>query len=182
MTKLRHYDHLGTARFVTFSCYHRYPLLREEATIRILLEDVRRIREDYQIKIYGYVVMPEHVHLVLHPADGIRLGAVIGRLKGLSSLQIQSSCAKSRPVLSTGTSLSAAFPVVRDGRVKNVFWQRRCYDHNCRTPESVIEKIEYCHNNPVKRGLVSDPAQWPWSSFNWYQGMNSVPPEMDVVE
>gem|GEM_PF-6924353 len=55
----------------------------------------------------------------------------------------------------------------------------RCYDHNCRSSDKVTEKINYCHNNPVTRGLGSEPGQWRWSSYNWYMGQSDVPLEMD---
>jgi hypothetical protein len=60
--------------------------------------------------------------------------------------------------------------------------QRRCYDNNCRTSERVREKIEYCHNNPVVRKLVSAPGQWQWSSYNWYIGKRDVPIRIDTFE
>jgi putative transposase len=63
MPKLRHYDHLNTARFVTFSCYHRFQLLTDSSVIMAVIDTLQTIRTRYQIKIFGYVVMPEHVHL-----------------------------------------------------------------------------------------------------------------------
>ena len=44
-----------------------------------------------------------------------------------------------------------------------------------------MEKIRYCHYNPVKRGLVTDPAEWEWSSYNWYLGETDVPLKMDSI-
>jgi putative transposase len=49
--------------------------------------------------------------------------------------------------------------------VEQQFWQKRCYDHNCRTNETVLENIKYCHKNPVTRGLVKDPGDWQWSAI-----------------
>jgi len=65
---------------------------------------------------------------------------------------------------------------------KYALWQRRCYDHNCRTPETVVEKINYCHYNPVVRGLVNSPGEWIWSGYNWYQVNRNVPIKMDGIE
>jgi len=50
--------------------------------------------------------------------------------------------------------------IVKDGNRQNVFWQKRFYDHNCRTAKTVIEKIKYCHKNPVVRNLVTSSDQW----------------------
>jgi putative transposase len=67
-----------------------------------------------------------------------------------------------------------------DGR--RGLWQRRCYDHNCRTPEVVRQKIEYCHRNPVRRGLVDHPSEWRWSSYNWYHGEGQILLNIDGIE
>ena len=48
------------------------------------------------------------------------------------------------------------------------FWQRRYFDFNVWTAEKVKEKLRYIHRNPVKRGLVAEPEDWPWSSFRHY--------------
>jgi putative transposase len=126
----------------------------------------------YSIDIYGYVIMPEHIHLVLYPRDEVSIGRVIGELKSKSAREIllqfrrENSSLLSRLTVRETTSL----------------WQKRCYDHNCRTPETVIEKINYCHKNPVTRGLVNDPEDWKWSSYRWYEGMDDVAIEIEGYE
>ncbi len=72
--------------------------------------------------------------------------------------------------------------VRRNAKSRFVFWQRRCYDHNCRTVEAVREKIKYCHMNPVKAGLVNDPLDWPWSSYRHYVGRDDAVLEIDGFE
>ena len=47
-------------------------------------------------------------------------------------------------------------------------WQRKGYDMNIWTAKKVQEKLNYMHNNPVKRGLVKEPGDWPWSSWRFY--------------
>jgi putative transposase len=49
------------------------------------------------------------------------------------------------------------------------FWQSRFYDFNVWSKKKRIEKLNYMHMNPVKRGLVTDPKLWPWSSYRFYQ-------------
>jgi putative transposase len=173
LPKLRHYDHLNTARFVTFSCYRRHQLLTKPSVIRIFLQTLQAIRQEYDIRLFGYVIMPEHVHLVLHPPDSVKLGPVIGKLKSKSAAAI---------ITASPLALPADCLVERSGRVRRAFWQPRCYDHNCRTPETVTEKTNYCHLNPVKRRLVQEPGQWRWSSYNWYVGRTDVPIEIDPVD
>jgi len=173
MPRLRHYDHLNTARFVTFSCYRRHRFLVTEAVISVFLDVLKRLRERHKLRLLGYVVMPEHVHLVIHPPDSLRIGPVIGELKSKSG---------SRIIAARLLEFPDNCRVQKNGCERWAFWQPRCYDHNCRTPEAVFEKITYCHNNPVKRGLVSEPGEWRWSSYNWYAGSQGVPLAMDLVE
>ncbi len=166
MPQLRHFDNLGTARFITFSCYRRRKYLSDEANVLILFDQLSTLRSKYSIKILGYVVMPDHVHLVLLPPDGLKLGVLIGQLKGRSA----------RAIIGLRNDISLR------SNGQPAVWQRRCYDHNCRTQEIVIEKIRYCHTNPVKSGLVRVPGDWPWSSFRWYNGDRSRLLEIDEIE
>ncbi len=163
MPKLKHYDNLGTARFITFSCYRRLPNMNSDQTKRLFIDELSDLRKKYDLKILGYVIMPDHIHLVLIPPAGIKMGLVIGRLKSIVAKKHFATTGK--PEGSTG-----------------VFWEKRCYDHNCRTPEITLEKINYCHNNPVKKKLVESPDQYQWSSFNWYRGIRDVPLKIDEFE
>jgi len=168
--KLRHFDNLGTARFVTFSTYRRRPVLSCDAACRILgvLQD--ELRTEMSLKLLGYVFMPDHVHLVVHPPEGMLLGKVIGQLKARSARRI-GKLSELRAILARSADKESV-----------QVWQRRCYDHNCRTPLSTREKIEYCHKNPVTRGLVQEPGEWRWSSYNWYEGVGGVPLEIDSID
>ncbi len=62
------------------------------------------------------------------------------------------------------------------------FWQRRFHDFNVYSEKKRIEKLKYMHGNPVKRGLVKDPHDWPWSSYSFYEkgeeGMIRIDPVM----
>jgi len=84
MTKLKHYDDLGTARFVTFSCYHRLPSLNHPKAKEIVIEELNLARDKHGFRLLGYVLMPDHVHLVLFPPDGMKLGLVIREIKSRS--------------------------------------------------------------------------------------------------
>ena len=130
----------------------------------LFAEQLKISRANKGFKLLGYVFMPEHIHLVITPEPDTKVGLLIGALKmriAKKYFQLE----------------HAGTPDIPD-----VFWQKRCYDHNCRTIDTVKEKINYCHNNPVKRGLVDSPADWIWSSYNWYCGKRDVPILMDSIE
>ena len=100
----------------------------------------------------------------------------MGELKSLTAREILSTWKeKDYKILSR-------LKIVRDGFGRFAFWQRRYYDHNCRTQESVLEKINYCHSNPVRSGFTATPGEWRWSSYRWYNGQAGVVIEVDGVE
>jgi len=88
----------------------------------------------------GYVVMPEHIHMLVSEPIGSPLA------KGIHALKLSVS------------KLSRQHP----------FWQARYYDFNVFTAHKHVEKLRYIHRNPVRRGLVNHPEDWPWSSFRHY--------------
>ena len=145
--------------FVTFSCYQRRPLLDHPLRRDLILEILERIRRRYRLVVLGYVVMPEHVHLLVSEPQRANLSIAIQALKlGFVRSLERSVVPRSRKVGETwGTPRSADNP--------NRFWQTRFYDFNVWTEEKRIEKLRYIHRNPVKRGLVASPEQWP---FRWY--------------
>ena len=61
------------------------------------------------------------------------------------------------------------------------FWQRRFYDFNVWSHKKKMEKLEYMHGNPVKRGLVTAPRDWVWSSCAWYEGRDDGLVRIDPV-
>lgn len=134
------YHHGRSFHFITFSCYHRQPYLKTR-TARELFEDaLERIRCRYAFAVAGYVVMPEHVHLLISKPQKGTVAGVIQAIK-----------------------LS-----VTRRRDERPFWQERYYDFNVLSEKKHIEKLRYIHRNPVKRGLVFKPEEWQWSSFRHY--------------
>jgi putative transposase len=169
MPRLRHLDALGTTRFVTFTCYRRHQYLTTDLARQVLIQGLVHLRMQRDVRILGWVLMPEHVHFVLLPPEGLRLGEAMGRFKNWTARQILSASEFKGVVLYRN-----------DGR--RALWQRRSYDHNCRTPEVVRQKIEYCHKNPVRRGLADCPSEWPWSSYNWYRHEGLILLDIDGIE
>ncbi len=134
------YQEAGNLHFLTFSCYRRLAHLGHPE-VRDLFEDgLERMRRRYGFVVAGYVVMPEHVHLLVSEP---RLGALDRAIQAVKlSVTVRQS---QRP-----------------------FWQARYYDFNVWTAEKQTEKLRYMHRNPVVRGLVKKPEEWKWSSFRHY--------------
>jgi putative transposase len=137
---LKRYQNTGTLHFVTFSCYRRRPLLPNHGAAELFERALEQARLKYGFLVIAYVVMPEHVHLLVSEPERDTLATAIKAIK-------QSVARKQG-----------------GGR----FWQERYYDFNVRTTEKRVEKVKYIHLNPVKRGLVDRRQDWPWSSYQHY--------------
>jgi putative transposase len=139
---LKRFQQTGHSHFVTFSCYHRRPLFTPDPAKRIFELALERVRRKFGLCVYAYVVMPEHVHLLVSEPERAMLADALKSLKqGVSRRLI--------------------------GEAEH-FWQKRYYDFNVRNYRQFVEKLGYIHHNPVKRGLCERPQDWEWSSFRQY--------------
>jgi len=142
---LKRFQNFGHQHFITFSCYHRLPFLDNDHARITFLETLERTRQRHQFHVFGYVLMPEHVHLLLDEPKQITLDKALRTLKTETSKLLK----RDRPR----------------------FWQYRYYDFNVFTQPKFTEKLRYIHRNPVERGLVEKPEDWPWSSYcHWLTG------------
>ncbi len=150
-------------RFLTFSCEDRLPLFVNDRIKDAFVARLSLAKERFGFRLYAYVVMPEHVHILLMPADGVTVRALLNSIKG----------AFGRSVVKRWKELNA--PILKrltqpDGSIR--FWETGGgYDRNIYSPEERQEKMNYIHNNPVTRGLVGLPEDWAWSSARWYRGV-----------
>jgi putative transposase len=175
MTTLRHFDHDGRVRFITFPCHERLPILTNNEFREIVARSIDDARARHAFRLLAYVIMPEHLHLVIWPEEESKVGTVVGWMKQEAARGIAKLLRETRsPQLDR-------LEVTRDRVKKLALWERRCFDHNCRDTDSIREKVQYCHNNPVKRELVPDPSRWRFSSYNWYQGALNVPLKIDAL-
>lgn len=155
---LKRYYGSGDLHFITFSCYHRLPLLNDAADRDLFLSLLEKTRQSFECDIAGYVVMPEHVHLLVsEPAHGT-LSTVVQVVKQMSS----------RLISPTLCGAKNGAPEISSKGEKQPLWQTRFYDFNVRTEDKRIEKLRYVHRNPVTRGLVARPDEWAWSSYRFY--------------
>jgi putative transposase len=140
---LERYQEDGELHFITFSCYGRKALLTSSEAKSTFERALERVREFYGLRILGYVVMPEHVHLLVSEPKRAKLAAALQMLKQIVSHELRS-------------------------KLGTPFWQTRYYDFNVWSEKKRIEKLKYIHRNPVRRGLVEKAEDWAWSSFNHY--------------
>ncbi len=145
---LKRYYGAGDLHYVTFSCYQRLPLLGSGQRRDLVLRALEAARRNYQLLVVGYVVMPEHVHLLVSEPQRANLSTALKALKqGVSRRVLRR--------LRRGCRQPGLFG---DGGELKRFWQARFYDFNVWTAKKRVEKLRYMHRNPVKRGLVASPG------------------------
>ncbi len=140
---LKRYQEARCLHFVTFSCYERAPRLGTPHARYIFEGTLEDTRKWYGMYIAGYVVMPEHVHLLLTEPERAKLSIALQMLKQNVARRLREP---------EGGPL----------------WQPRYYDFNVWNYAKQTEKLRYIHRNPVRRGLVKSPEEWAWSSFRHY--------------
>jgi putative transposase len=135
-------------------------LLRREPRRDLFLGILEQVRRSDRFVVAGYVVMPEHVHLLISEPERANPGTVIQALKQRFARavlrELRGHCVPRRPSLSSG-------PLTQSH-----IWQARFYDFLVYTKKKRMEKLHYMHRNPVARGLVLEPEQWAWSSVRDY--------------
>src|SRR5579864_2847777 len=172
---LTRFHHSGQSHFVTFCCYHRRPLLTTDATRRIFESALERVRRRFRLRVYGYVVMPEHVHLLLSEPQRDTSSDRTAPLKPKDGLN-GPPVLLGPPVLSEPRqdTLADALKSLKQGVSRRLigdaehFWQKRYYDLNIRNYPRFTQKLRYIHMNPVRAGLCERPEDWEWSSFRHY--------------
>jgi putative transposase len=156
--------------FITSSCYGRRRELGTPERRDLFLSILEETRQKYRFVVHGYVVMPEHFHLLITEPE---LGDPSVVMKVLKERFTRKLRAEGDPLIVF--SAMSGSPAMRASTMRGSphpepppIWQKRFYDFNVWTEHKHIEKLRYMHRNPVKRGLVDCPEQWPWSSFRSY--------------
>lgn len=155
--RLHRYYGSGDLHFITCSCHARSPYLGSASRRDRFLKILEEARQKYRFVVVGYVVMPEHFHLLISEPETGTPSTVMQVVKQRFAHQVLKQMRRRRR--SNQSQLWEEPEHV---------WQRRFYDFNVWTEKKRVEKLRYVHRNPVKRGLVLEPEQWRWSSYRWY--------------
>lgn len=147
-TGLKRYYGKGDLHFVTFSCCKRLPLLKTKTAMTLFVAELVRARAEYHFRLVGYVLMPNHVHLLMSEPPKGSVSTVLQMLKQR---------------VARGMKRDGRSPSLEDGEEPRSFWQPRFYDFNVYNRGKVVEKLHYMHANPVKNGLVKHPRDRAWS-------------------
>jgi len=172
----RRYNDPGHAHALTFSCFQRQPFFMPDRVRHWLMEGVELARERHQLDLWAFVIMPEHVHLLIYPrGDDYDISRILSTIKPPVSRRAIDFVEREAPgFLSRMTDLQP------NGKTAHRFWQRGGgYDRHLWSPRHIWETIAYVHANPVRRGLCNLDTDWPWSSARAYAESCPTPMPID---
>jgi len=171
----RRYNEVFQPRELTFSCYRRMPFFSRERTCEWFIQSLEKARIRFGFQIWAYVLMPDHIHLLVNPGDAAaKMPRFLQAVKEPVARQAIAFLKANSP------DWLARLTVHEGHRMRHRFWQPGGgYDRNITDVATLRAMIEYIHANPVRRGLVDRMEDWEYSSARWYASIRPVKIEMD---
>jgi putative transposase len=157
--------HPDRAHFVTCTIVEWLPVFTSTACCDIVVNSLQHCREHKMLKIYAWVILDNHFHAILAAPD---LSAVLRDLKSFTAGEILKQLAEENRdwlLNQLGYYRGAHKPT------KHQVWQEGFHPQSIADDAMMLQKLEYLHNNPVKRGWVAAPEHWRYSSAHeWLEG------------
>ena len=178
MSCRKSYNTPGHAHFLTFSCWWRQPFLLDPETRLAFVQALSEARSRERFDIRAYVLMPEHVHLLIRPAlESYEIARILRRIKEPVSRRVLSGWRNDHPIRLDAAADATAGPTTHR------FWQPGGgFDRNLYCADRIDNAMAYVEWNPVRRGLVSHPLDWEWSSARARSGRTDVPLRVDELK
>jgi putative transposase len=169
--RVRRYNDPGHAHFLTFSCYRRLPLLSKDRTRQWTVDAIAVARVKHEFDLWAWVIMPEHIHLLFYPRPQLyKVQSIEWSIKQPVGAKAMRWLKQHAP------AYIERLTVHNRNRTYRRFWQAGPgVDENIEEPAALQGIIDYIHNNPVQRGLVNRPEDWPWSSARDWLGLPDCP-------
>ncbi|MBN1898488.1 MAG: transposase [Spirochaetes bacterium] len=145
---IKRYIEDGQVYFLTSVTKDRNPIFQDGKYANLLLAIIEYLKYYLDYRIYGYVIMPDHFHILIYAFGKYSISKIMNLIKG-------NFARKYNQIINN---------------VGRTVWQRSYYDEVIRNSLDFFNKLNYMHNNPVKAGLVDDPKDYPFSSWHQYYG------------
>ena len=166
MTRTRyHFAEHNHPHFLTCTVVEWLPVFTRQEAVQILLDSWKYQQQNHGLRLYGFVVLENHLHAV---AQAENLPMLWGRFKSYTALQIIKLLQLHNAEMLL-KRLRFTVKAQRNDR-SHQFWQEGSHPQQIVNEDMLRQKIEYIHQNPVKRGYVDEAAHWRWSSARNYAG------------
>lgn len=167
--------------FLTCTTHKRIPLFRYRKPCEIFLESLAFYRKKYELKLHGYVIMPNHFHLLFHFPDHHNFGDFLREIKGATAKQIL-DWIKKRNYTKLLAHLQHDRLQKRRKDSRYSIWQRNSYATAILNPAMARTRLNYIHENPCRQGQATVPEDFLWSSAMSYAGKSKSPFPIDLLE
>lgn len=162
--------------FLTSSIVHWMPIFIEHRLFSLVTENLAYCTENKDLTIHGYVIMPNHIHLLVNSSN---LSNIMRDFKSFTSKQITDQLKKENRSFQLKIFRSAA---EQDDKSEDYrIWQQGFYPIGIESESFHKQKLNYIHNNPVKKGFVTKPEYWFYSSARNYAGLQNYPLEVEIL-
>lgn len=155
--------------YLTCCTHNRRPLLRAGRAAQVLIELYAGYRGRGDIRLHGYVIMPDHYHVLVTLAAEPSVSNLVRKIHGLFAWRWHAWAGDEAPALRKGRGEAGDEAPALRGKARERVWQRRFYDHVVRDDEDWRMKLSYLHENPVRAGLVECAADYEWSSASFWE-------------
>jgi putative transposase len=183
MRKLEKFDHLNYIRFITSRTYDSVSIFGlDERFCNIFVENLEHYRGRFRLKLFGFVIMPDHFHLLLLPRLEDKLSKIMMSLKGYTARRILDILKNENDI---GVLEKLRLPARASKKTRHssfAVFQPGDYIFNVFSPSKFRDKLDYIHNNPVKKGLVKHPSDYKWSSYRFYTEERNSAIKMDELD
>ena len=159
----------NSVHLVTGTVHQWQPMLLQPEITEIVYGEINSQSDDFGIVVVAYVIMPEHFHLLVYSTFGIHIKSFLQSarraISGKAKILIENNRVEFRSYCRRNNININAFYELTAGKSNFRFWKEKPRVIVILNTKNIAGKIDYLHNNPVRRGLVKYPDQWQHSSF-----------------
>jgi len=172
----------GEIYFITTKTFNNQKIFDNNLICELFVKILANCRLKYKFELYGYVIIPDHIHLLIMPDDRMNISDTMHRIKGNFAYQYLMAQQGARNHKGSATRWynnpnRVAEPLWLGGNV----WQKSFYDHIIRNDLDFDEKLDYIHENPLNHNLIDNLDKYPWSSYQNYYLNNNTLIEIDYI-
>lgn len=163
--------------YLTFVSFQRSPVFKSDQICQFVIDAIQETRVEHSFKLVAYVIMLDHVHLIVNPLEPI-IETIGKELKGRSAHKAIRWLKEEGHEIALD-KLKRRIPGKR--KHAHSVWQKKVKSVDLKSEKFIQQKVNYVHMNPVRAGLCDHPAKWKWSSYHAYlpHDPGEVPIEMD---
>jgi len=152
--------------FITCTVLHWIPLFTNQQSVQIIIESLKHLQQSDNLKIYAYVILENHLHLIGSSND---LAKTMKKFKSFTAKELIELLQKQN--VKTILDQLAFYKKAHKQETTYQIWQEGIQPKLIQSEQMMIEKINYIHNNPIKRGYVDETKHWRYSSARDYEGV-----------